>query len=287
MSEVTPNTPPPNTPPTGQVKFADKFDSPEAFEKGFREGSAKAGFAITDKVKLYGEGGMFADIKAAEAGYKTIERLITAKGQEGTPANQGQPTGQIPIPQDEVPLDDDADVVAIVKKAGLDSADLGRTFLEQGKLTDDQYAKLKKAMPGANKKVIDTVIASQIEAGKSKWDAAVKEGETIAGSREQLDVLMQWAGTNMDKNVLAPLKERAKSDPSFYPGFVKLIKGQYAQENGQAPSGQGVGPRSGATGAPAINTRADFKALMARVNAGDPTAKKQLATLDISQFTAL
>lgn len=289
MSEVTPDTNAGNQTPTptgGAIKFAGKYDTPEAFEKGFREGSAKAGFGISEKAKLYGDGGVFADIKAAEDAYKNIERMITAKGQSSGTTTTTTQNASVPLPQEQV-VDDDADLDAIIKKAGLSSGDIGRAFLENGKLTEDQYAAIKKAMPGATKKVIDTVIGAQAQAAKAKWQDSIGKAQQIAGGDSELKNLMQWAKGNIDAATLEPLTQQASKNPDFYPGFVKFIANEYAAKNGTKPVGNGVGPRAPVGNAPAITTRAEYRDLLARVEKRDPEAIAQFKTLDISKFTTI
>ena len=292
MSEVTPNpnagsqTPPPTTPTGGAVKFAGKYETPEAFEKGFREGAKAAGLNIRDNIKLHGDGGMFENITAAEDAYKNIERMITAKGQSSTTPTGTNQTSQLPLPEDE-PVDEDADLDAIVKKAGLSGEELGRAYLENNKLTDEQYAKIKKVMPGATKKVIDTVLGAQAQAGKAKWQESISKAQQIAGGDNELKNLMQWAKGNVDAATLEPLTRQASRDPNFYPSFVKFLANEYASQNGTKPTGGGVGPRVPAGNTPAVTTRAEYRSLLQRAQGGDPAALAQFKNLDITQFTKI
>jgi len=265
------------------VKFAGKYDTPEAFEKGLREGAKAAGMPISDKAKVYGEGGMFANVKEAEEGYKAIERAITAK-------NKPEPkTPAAPMPGDKVEpesqIDEDADLETVLTKAGLSPSEIGLTFMNDGKLKDDQYAAIRKALPGATKKMIDTVMATQIQLGKAEWDNATTAAATIAGGREKLTELVQWASKNMDPGIVKGLSDQAKANPKFYPTMIELFASQYAKNAGGKPGGSGVAPTVGKPqDSTRITTAAEFKKLRQAVERGEPGARERMAAADLSSF---
>ena len=296
MSDTpNPSTPPPTEPPAGAppaapsstnapVKFAGKYDSPEAFERGIREGAKAAGLPFSEKAKLIGDGGMFASVKEAEEGYKALERAITAKGKaDAAPKPVAPMPGDTPDEPEQV--DDDADLETLVTKAGLNTMELGREFLTNNKLTDDQYTKLRKAMPGATKKVIDAIIGTQIQVAKAEWDSATTAAEQVAGGREQLTGLVQWASKNMDPAVVQGLSAQAKANPKFYPAMIEVFASAYAKKAGGTPGGQGVKPGAGApSSTTVIRTAADFKALRLAVERGEPGARERMAAADMTAF---
>lgn len=296
MSDTpNPSTPPPTDTPAGapaaaptgsgaQVKFAGKYDSPEAFERGIREGAKAAGLPFSEKAKLIGDGGMFASVKEAEEGYKALERAITAKGKADAAP---KPVAPMPGDKPDEPevVDDDADLETLVTKAGLNTMELGREFITNQKLTDEQYTKLRKAMPGATKKVIDAIIGTQIQVAKAEWDNATTAAEQVAGGREQLTSLVQWASKNMDAAVVQGLSAQAKANPKFYPAMIEVFASAYAKKAGGTPGGAGVRAGAGAPSSTAVvTTAAEFRALRLAVERNEPGARERMAAADLSKF---
>lgn len=288
MSEtvVTPPSPPapsPNPAPSPEPKlFAGKYKDPEALEAGTREIRKTLGLETPDGA-LYGKDGAIAgDVLALERHYKDLETLY---GKFKTPEpkpDAGKP-GELAIkPETKAPPPDDADVDAIVAKAGLKATELGETWLKDGKLTEDQYKAL--AGQGYSRKMVDSYMGGQVaiaQQSQARIAAAEAEGIKVAGGEEQHKNLRAWASHNIPAAELKRLGDQVEADPAFYPTYIEIIASRHRQEvaGGKAQpliTGSGSGG-----GAGAATSSAELSQLMRAAENGDTAALARIRATPI------
>lgn len=284
MPEVPPNpetkpNPDPNlaAPPN---KFAGKYDTPQDLEKGYGELHAKLGLpALPDKKPLFGAGGIYTDVAAAELGYKSLETLA---GRLPAPPAPGVTPAAKPAALAIPDAGDDADVEAVLKRAGVDGATLADQWKTGGKLADDAYAKLKAA--GYPKPVVNAFMearAAQAAAGQIVSTQIVAEAAKLAGGEQQLDTLLKF-GATLGADRVTDLNRRL-GDPKLWKGAVAEITSEYQTAagagtvqpliNGSAPSPTGAG----------FTTLKEFQDASDRVRRGNATAADK-ARLSATEF---
>lgn len=237
-----------STPPQEQAQqqqeetlLAGKFRTPEALAQGYNEIRGKLGMPMlpTDQ-PLTGEGGIFTNTQALERIYRDHETMLGQRKQAGPPAEAPQEPaeespGKLEIPDQPEATPDDVDVAGILQKASLTSEDITQQWTENGKLTDDQYAAIKKAVPGVTNAMINQFIeyqsaAHQLQATTAQQ--AVTKAAEIAGGEQQLNNMLQWAS-----DLPAPQKtdlNRRLQDPQLYQGAMLELKGLYEMQNGKS-----------------------------------------------------
>lgn len=234
MSEV--QTPPAGTPPAGteapapSQKYAGKYETPEALENGLREIRGAMGLEpVPDDAKLIGT--MYKDPDAAARDYVRMQRMMS-QGKHKV----GDPPLAIENPSTNGGQDDaDYDVPDLIKKAGLDMAAVEKQYLEAGDLTAEQYAAIRKANPGLSKAAIKAIAdgqAAKAQLRQHAQQAVVGEAQQIAGGKEQLDNLRQWAATNIPQERLDRLNKQVVADPTFYPEMIRLLRSEHADAVG-------------------------------------------------------
>lgn len=260
----TPPTPPaPPTPPP--VKFAGKYDTPEALEKGIREIRTKTGFEpLPDSLKLIGDGGLYADAAAAEREYKRMESLIGA----AKPTKTADLSIETPTP------DAEFDVPTLVNKAGLRLDELQAQFSTSGDLTQDQYAAIRKVRPGLTNGDIKAMARGMVAEAALRAQAmekVVTEAQQIAGGEQQLTLLRAWAAQNITPERLQRLNSQVKADPAFYPDMVRLLTAEHSAAVGAGKAQPLIGGTA-ANGAVAPPSPAEYKDLERRAMSGDKSA---------------
>jgi hypothetical protein len=221
VAPVQPAPTPVAAPPQPDL-IAGKFADDTAFQKGFGELLSSRGVPLPEKTVLYGEGGTFASRDAAVAFYNHVQGNPAAKPAE-TPA----------APQ----YGDDADYGTILKTAGVDLQAVSEKFAKDGKLSDADYAAIKKAIPGATKKVIDDQFSTAHEAFKLRNEAHVKfqtevktRFDSIMGGDTQAATVMEFVKTLPEK-VVADLDRRLK-DPDLWEGAALEMRSMYDRKTG-------------------------------------------------------
>jgi len=176
-----------------------------------------------------------------------LERMYTATTQElaALKKNSGDDAPGLAISRDANALPDDADVKAVLTKAGLDQTEVAAHFREHGKLSDVHYAALRKlgyppAVVNSYLKLESQYIAN---AQAQMHDMAVKK----AGGEKQLETLLSWAGANLSDPDLQTYN-RLVNDPQTAAAGVAFLIDAYNQAVGQGnaqPLAQGEGGLSG------------------------------------------
>jgi len=246
--------------------IAGKFKDDAALEQGIREGmKATTGVELPPTVKVIGEGGLYADQAAAVAGYKGLE---TAIGKLRAPAKQEPPksteTGPITIgPKPVAPGTEIEDPAEAVRAAGLDWTDIEKSVRENGKPTDEQYAKLKSV--GWNKTSVNAYIAgesSRREATGLAYEAAL----TAAGGRDKVKALVAEAERHIPAHEL-PNYAKMLESPATLSIAVKAMQAVVAGTKGSDfVTGTGSGAGS------SVSTLSEYQAAIRRAASGDKAA---------------
>lgn len=201
--------------------FAGRFKGVQEGEKGYRELATSLGIPVPKEGEpLFGPGRLFTDASALENGYGS---LLTFQGKLGDAAKAaapkvpaaaeikpGEPIVISPVPAAPVvtpPAEDDLPIDAKLAKVGLTKAELYKQWKKPaseggGKLTADQYAKLKTGL-GWTPKVADEMTGTQARAHDSDIADVHRIAAHAAGGEQQLAALIGWANKHYEGNAAA------------------------------------------------------------------------------------
>ena len=239
---------------TTEVKFADKFASPEEFGKGINEARTKLGLDPHDEnAPPFGEGSIYATVEVAESAYKDLEKLIhsRAKPEKKESAKPEPKPDGLKLASDPVEPSDDATIEQVLEKAELNGEQLAATFKEDGKLTDAQYTALRAI--GYPRSAVNAFMQGQQSTAALavfEQDRIQKSAIGIAGGKEQWENLRTWAKGNYDTDEIADMDERL-ANPKRYKGAIKQMLSDHREAEGAgktqplvggaAPSASGAG----------------------------------------------
>lgn len=257
-----PTTPPTPTPPTdpnasGGKLLAGKFQDENALFTGYANAREKLGLPKVEG-KLVGPDGLFTSTRAVERAYADLAVMIRKGGgkADDTPPPADPPAdppknddGSLSIKpddgkqtQDDNALPDDAGVDQVLERAGLKNDDIVKQWSESGKLTDEQYAALKKVNPGYTRAVVDAFIQGQqaaIAAQQQAQQQIKQQAVTMAGGEQQLGNLFQWAARNVPKEQLGDPDNPAPgtinhrlADPHLYQGAIRELLATHSEAVG-------------------------------------------------------
>lgn len=211
--------------PAGGKKYAGKYESPDALLKGI--GEARKTLGLDGDLK-------FTTIEDAEAVYRDYDKMIATRKTAAKPEAKPE-TGDLSItPKADATTDDDIDMDGVLQKVGLKGDDLAAEYIKNGKLSDDNYAKLKQA--GYPKKVVNAMIESQVTIFKTQVDQANAKAIEVAGGEKQHQVLREWAAANMPAEWLNSYAEKIKKNPSVYVEMMEVVAAKHARAVGSAGS---------------------------------------------------
>lgn len=257
--------------------IAGKFKDEAALEQSLREGlKATTGVELPASVKVIGEGGLYADVNAAVAGYKGVE---SALGKLRAPAppppkSDDKPLSITPPTPPAAEIDDPAEAV---KAAGIDWADIEKAVKECGKPSDEHYAKLKAV--GWNKAAVNAYVQGEVakrQAGAMSYNAVVAS----LGGKAALQQLIDSAKDNIPADQVDAIESMLK-DARTLPVAVQAIKGYAASRPADFVTG------SGSTGGSSITTLAQYQEAVLRAARGDQAAKSALETIKASEVWRL
>lgn len=264
--------------------FAEKFKTPEALEAGVREIRKKLELETPDGPLFGKEGKLAPDVLALERQYKDHEKMLgklgAAKPKTETETKPGAEGLKIETAKTETTSETqtavDQDLDGFVKGLGLETKALGETWLKDGKLTEEQYAKFQAK--GLSKQVVDTHMRGQMAIAQQTQTVIVNakaEGMKIAGGEAQLQTLLTWAGNkeNIPEAELARLNAQIEADPSNYPLVVELLSARHARAVGAGkakPLMTGSGNSGGSSGA--ATSKQEFIKLVRAASKGDEAA---------------
>jgi hypothetical protein len=254
MPEPNPQTPP--TPPAFEVPA--KFKNPDGTPNW------------ENFVKSY---------TAMEPEYTRLKQGVQQPG--GTPPAEGTPDTPPTRPSLEIdtpkPGLESLSQEIILKRSGLKVEDIEKQWTETGDLTPEQYSALGRA--GMSKQFAREYvegIAAKAELEASRVTGYQREGEEIAGGKQQHEMLREWAKANVDAQKLAGWNAQVKANPSFYPDMVRLIAMEYTNKVGEKPNL--VSAESAATSGaqPAKDSKELAKLVKELSNSTDPGVQASL-----------
>lgn len=219
MSEEAAPSPAPEAPSAGlQIEHQAPTTEPQNVAKITESGAVETpmGDAPTEQpTELIG--GKFKSQEDLLKGYQELEKKLGTAKTEFAESN----------------VDD------ILRQAGLQPDELALNYKADGKLSDEQYQKLKDV--GWSKSVVDSFLQGQVAIAQNSVYAQAQiqaNAEKMAGGKEQLEGLMRWAGTNLDEGRVAELNTRLGS-PSTYESALKELMFDYQLASGQPGARQG------------------------------------------------
>lgn len=275
---------PPKT-ETPPVKLAGKYETPDALAEGFRN-IHKVVFdeEIPADAKILGEGGRFKDAAALETEYKRLEKVTgRLKPKKEAPKTEGVQIDDTPPTPDEL---ESLKVPEILAKAELDTADIEEQFTKNGKLTDEQYAALRKVNPALSKSVVNHIaegLIAKAALGREAQKQIKAEAVKFVGSESELGTLLEFGKT------LAPARIKAinnmLADPATAIDALTVLKTEYANTaagkskpliNGTTVHA-GTGPATG---------KAEYKALLEAATRGDANARARVRATPVDRIMA-
>ena len=154
--------------------------------------------------------------------YVELEKLASRKA-----AAEGNQDLAIPPKETLLPeTEDDA-----LKAAGLTEGELAKSLTDSGTLTDDQYAKFKKA--GFPKYVVDRWVQARVVLAESVRDAVV----ATAGGEDEYHKLTSWAAANAEKPAVDAFNRAIqRGTPAEAREQVELMQYRYDKANGTSGS---------------------------------------------------
>lgn len=153
-----------------------------------------------------------------------------AAPQNQQPAGEQAKNLEIPGPP---ALSDDADPAEVLKAAGLEASDIVTQWADNGKLTDEQYAKLTKVIP-VPRSVIDAYIKADIAAATASQQATMQKAAEIAGGEEALDSMLEWASNALTPTEREWFNDQAKT-ANGTTAAVEWLAGKYQRANPEGP----------------------------------------------------
>lgn len=280
MSEVdSAQSPPPPPPPPA---FAGKYADAAAFENGFRELNKTTGmFDIAADAPLVGEDGVFASHKAMETGYKAMASAM-GRGLRATGKSEAASGNSLQIGGSNE-LSDDADLAAVLKRAGLDPAAVDAVHARDGRLTDDMYTALKKA--GLPRKLVDSHLDTTRTAQTLVQEKIRGRAHELAGGEQQLNTLLAFAKSSLPPDRIADLNRRLAS-AALFEGAIREIAAEHQHAVGAGKATALVGGQAPVSGTMPTNFD-DFKKLRDRANRGDQSAITAINAIPMDQFAKI
>jgi hypothetical protein len=240
---------PPIQPP---ALIADKYKTPEDFDQGFRElHKQHAGFALPSSLKVVGEGGVHATVDEAVTAYKSMQAQFTKSRQAAAPSAAPAATPATPPPLKietpvNLPVPDEAfdDPEDAIRAAGLNRADLSKSWSENGKFTDEQYTKLKTV--GFNKAAANALAQAEearLAASREMTLREVDRAAAMVGGRDKLDAMLKGAAEFVPADRIPKINQMlARGDVAE---AVLAIQGYAStQKRSEFATGAGIGGMS-------------------------------------------
>lgn len=303
MSEVNTATPPQgdtapitiqsNPATTGQQPgpIWDKFKTVEDRDKSFGEAfTAVTGQKWKGKLEI-GPNGDYADDAAARDAYKKLERAFHAtrgKVEPQATKSDANPTPlQIGTPKTQEPdLDSPYDHAKLLEDAGLKLEDVEKEWRKNGKLTDDQYAKIRAQRKNLGRGDIDILargLAAIRENENSRTIARNAKIVEMLGGEERARAVIEWAKT-LPPSEQEQINKHLATDDRYDYGVWRITQA-YAKANGQPSNPSRATPYAQTSSIP--TTREEFGALNYRMQSGDPDALRLVSSIPNDQWIKL
>jgi len=259
-------------------KILGKYETPEARDTALKE----------LHTKIHGEDAPFA-MPAAEEDrnklYKALEKTHGRLSTTTTTAPKPPATKELSPGaegNDELKIgtgaDDDVDVDGLISKAGLKPDEVRKQWEEHGKLTDEQYASLKKI--GRGRKEVDSLARGMVADATLRLQMRqdiLQAGVAVAGDREAFDNLNVWFESQHPDRVKTYNEMLAKT-PAMFPEVVRMMKTAHAEALGSGKAKPLVTGGADAN-APTIKTWPELAKLSDRAVKGDKEAIAQLSRI--------
>jgi len=279
--DPTPPIPPP--PPPAPTLIAGKFADRAALEQGIHQIAKQIGYEFDTAKPLIGPGGHAADVDGAVQIYKGLERM-QAMRQPTPPAPPAPPapTPSPPKPNEKIELgvqvNDDTTVEQIVEAAGLTMDDLAAQYSQNGKLTDEQYAAIKKVNPAMSRPIVNEIARAKV-AGAQQLAGMRQQLVTMTGGQAQFDNLIASAHQFLDPHEITPYQDSLNNPTTARQAMESMLfRHQQAVRSGKVQpltGGDQTQPAGGASGA-IIQSRDEYAKIANRAERGDKEAAKRL-----------
>ena len=180
------------------------------------------------------------------------------------------------------PSTHDMTIEGVMDAAGLSAEDVVTNFNNDGQLSDNQYSALSNL--GFSRQVVDEYLQGRkavAQNGEYALDTMRRNAEELAGGKEQLEGLLNWASNHYKENPeeIDRLNERIQ-DPQQYKSVIKELMWDWKIETGRGSTHQLVqGDRMPETSAGFTNVD-DLVAAMKRVHDSgrmDEATKRRIA----------
>ena len=264
---------PPVTPAAPPRKFAGKYEGEAAFRTGLNEARKAGGLApYGEKVKLIGEDGVYATPELAEADYGRYTSLIK-------PATPASPTNPKPL-QIGGELTDEDGPEQILERAGLADKDVAEQFQKNGKLTDEQYAAIRKINPGYGKKIADEIVKGRIaiaQVSAMRLNTVIDEASKPFGGKEAFDKFLRVTAPQFLTTEQQAAYSKMLNDPATTVAAAQTLKTLHAAHLG----GGGGNIHSGSPGGEVRQkmSAAEFESLSAQARNPGPNQAAAMARI--------
>lgn len=283
--------PPGNPPPVSSddVSFGGgKYKTPDALEQGFNELRGSMGL---DKIDgpLVGDKGLFRDHVALDKAYLDLQKIQSRGKPAGdakpkpSDAKPGDKPGELSIDAD----DSDIDVDNILERSGLKFDALEEQWTKSGKLTDEQYAAIRKVNPGLSKKMIDHIAKGMVLEAQATASAQIALHEKLATklnvTRAELQQTLITMGASVPAAERKALNE-ALNDSRFAELAVEKIVAYHRAATGSDGSKPTI-TGDGGGGTPAgIRSYGDLRKTVREAEEGNNAARRALGKLSVDQI---
>lgn len=265
------------TPPAAAParKFAGKYENESTFRVGLNEARKAGGLEpFNDKVKLIGEDGMYPTPESAEKDYARYTSLIQNK-----PAAPASPTNPKPL-QIGGELTDEDGPEQILERAGLADKDVAEQFTKNGKLTDEQYAAIRKINPGYGKKIADEIVRGRIAIAQvtaMKLNSVIDEASQPFGGKEAFDKFLRVTAPQFLSTEQQAAYSKMLNDPATTVAAAQTLKTLHTAHLGGG-GGKFVSGQPGGD-IPQKITTADFLALSEQARSPGPNQAAAMARM--------
>lgn len=294
MSEVAADPP---SPPPADTKIAGKYDTPEAFDKGFREISTKLGLELDANTPLVAKDGkgLYASQEAAVSVFKGFEKMMATKGQQPAAVSPNSPPPKGDELQVKPATSDNGsgpkNLGDWLGRAGVNGEELAAHFEEHGELNEDHYRRLVQQRP--TKEVINEIMGLMREVGGYRQTAAqsiVASAAEAVGGQTKHDAIRDWAAKGgipeAELNRLGAMVDPKRGGSiENYPDYIQILASRHAKAIGANGSKPLITGQPGPTSNGLPTTREEFAKLMGRVNNGDPDALETLQKMSRSEIS--
>ncbi len=277
--------------PTGNESpmYAGRYQTTEAFEKGFTElAKATTGEELNGK-PLWGKDGHYPDVLTAELAYKALQRVAT----KVTQATKAKPEGDAKAEPESLTIGDGTAKATTIGDANKIIETMASRFSEKGDLEDADYEALRSLPADEWKKIVKGQFAAvkelattKAEVKAAKGRAATDEVRRLAGGEEGMKEILDFAAENYSPEAKKAMNARL-SDPDLAVTQFKEILLDYREKY---PGTRGT-PATPVNGRPASSATAEatdpkhFGELMRRAQQGDRAALERINATSMDTIT--